>query len=95
MLRRRGVFRQSNCRRVRDDVHVLLAAAAETGFLLLVFGLPLLVVWLWALVDAAVNPGLSTAVRVGWLLAVVLLPGVGALVYVALPGRTRLRLGGQ
>jgi hypothetical protein len=55
----------------------------------------LLLIWLWALVDAAVNPGLSTATRVAWLLAVLLLPGVGALVYVAVPGRTRLRLGGQ
>jgi hypothetical protein len=74
---------------------VALADTAETVLLALVLGVPLLVIWLWALVDAAVNPGLSTASRVAWLLAVALLPGVGALVYVAVPGRTRLRLGGQ
>jgi hypothetical protein len=74
---------------------VALAETAETVLLALVLGVPLLVIWLWALVDAAVNPGLSTASRVAWLLAVALLPGVGALVYVAVPGRTRLRLGGQ
>ena len=49
----------------------------------------------WALVDAARNPQLSTTARVAWLVAVAVLPGVGALVYVAVPGRTRLRLGGQ
>jgi hypothetical protein len=74
---------------------VALAETAETVLLALVLGVPLLVIWLWALVDAAVNPGLSTVSRVAWLLAVALLPGVGALVYVAVPGRTRLRLGGQ
>jgi hypothetical protein len=74
---------------------VLVADALETAFLLLVLGLPLLVIWLWALVDAARNPDLSTSARVAWLLAVVALPGVGALVYVAVPGRNRLRLGGH
>jgi hypothetical protein len=74
---------------------MILADAAETVLLALILGAPLLVIWLWALVDAALNPGLSTSARVAWLLAVVLLPGVGALVYVAVPGRTRLRLGGQ
>lgn len=74
---------------------MLVADAVETAFLLLVLGLPLLVIWLWALVDAARNPDLSTSARVAWLFAVVALPGVGALVYVAVPGRNRLRLGGQ
>ena len=74
---------------------MLVADALETAFLLLVLGLPLLVIWLWALVDAARNPDLSAPARVAWLLAVVAVPGVGALVYVAVPGRNRLQLGGQ
>ena len=95
MLRRRVARRHSKRGEVREDVRVLAADAVETTFLLLVFGLPLLVIWLWALVDAARNPQLSTTARVAWLVTVAVLPGVGALVYVAVPGRKRLRLGGQ
>ena len=57
---------------------------------LMLIGFPALVIWLWALVDAARNPAMSTAVRVAWLVAVIVLPGVGALLYVGLPGRKRL-----
>jgi hypothetical protein len=73
---------------------LLGADAVEVGLALLVVGLPALLIWVWALVDAARNPDLSGAGRAAWLAVVALLPGVGALVYVALPGRRRLRLGG-
>ena len=68
--------------------------SSDTIVALLVFGLPALLIWGWALVDAARNPELSAGARVLWLTVVVLLPGVGALVYIAVPGRERLRLGG-
>lgn len=64
--------------------------SVETVVSLMLIGLPALVIWLWALVDAARNPALSTPARVAWLVAVVVLPGVGALLYVGLPGRERL-----
>jgi len=60
----------------------------------LVIGLPVLLVWVWALVDAVRNDELSAGVRAAWLVAIVLLPAVGALAYVAVPGRRRLRLNG-
>jgi hypothetical protein len=75
---------------VRQDETV--NADAVVAFL--VVGLPALLIWTWALVDAARNEELSTGARAVWLAAVVLLPGVGALAYVAVPGRRRLRLGG-
>ena len=64
--------------------------SAETVIPLMLIGLPALVIWLWALVDAARNPAMSRRARVAWLVAVIVLPGVGALLYVGLPGRERL-----
>jgi hypothetical protein len=64
--------------------------SADTAIPLLLIGLPALVIWVWALVDAARNPVLSTVARAAWLAAVIVLPGVGALLYVAIPGRERL-----
>jgi hypothetical protein len=76
-------------------IHALpLASGVDVAIALLVFALPAMLVWVWAFVDAARNPELSTGQRVAWLAAVALLPGVGALVYIAVPGRRRLRLGG-
>ena len=71
----------------------LAAEALDVALAALVVGLPALLVWVWAIVDAARNPELSGSARVAWLALVVLVPAVGALVYIALPGRTRLRLG--
>jgi hypothetical protein len=71
----------------------LAAEALDVALAALIVGLPALLVWVWAIVDAARNPELSASARVAWLALVVLVPGVGALVYIALPGRTRLRLG--
>lgn len=71
----------------------MAADAVEVTLLLLVVGVPALLVWAWALVDAARNPDLSAGARAAWVALVALLPGVGALAYVALPGRQRLRIG--
>jgi hypothetical protein len=73
---------------------LLGADVVEVGLAVLAVGLPALVIWAWALVDAARNPDLSAPARAAWLAVVALVPGIGALVYVALPGRRRLRLGG-
>lgn len=64
--------------------------SSDTVIPLLLLGIPVLVIWLWALVDAVRNPALSLVTRVAWLAVVLLLPGVGALLYVAIPGRDRL-----
>jgi Phospholipase_D-nuclease N-terminal len=64
--------------------------SSDTVIVLLVIGLPALLIWVWALVDAARNPELSTLARAVWLATVVVLPGVGALLYIAVPGRRRL-----
>ena len=72
---------------------MVAADAVEVTLLVLVAGLPALLAWAWALVDAGRNPDLSAGARAAWLALVALLPGVGALAYVALPGRRRLRIG--
>ncbi len=64
--------------------------SSDTIIALLVIALPALVVWTWALVDVVRNPGLARGARVAWIVAVLVLPGVGALLYVAVPGRRRL-----
>jgi hypothetical protein len=69
--------------------------SADTAIPLVLIGLPVLVIWLWALVDAARNPALSTVARSAWLAAVIVLPGIGALLYVAIPGRERLTTHGS
>jgi hypothetical protein len=71
----------------------IAAEALDVALAALVVGLPALLIWVWAVVDAARNPDLTGPVRVAWLATVLLVPGVGALVYIALPGRKRLRLG--
>ncbi len=63
---------------------------ADTVIPLLFVGIPVLVIWVWALVDAVRNPSLSLVARSAWVVVVLLLPGVGALLYVAIPGRNRL-----
>ena len=64
--------------------------SADLVIPLLFVGIPILVIWLWALVDAIRNPSLSLVTRSAWVAVVLLLPGVGALLYVAIPGRDRL-----
>jgi hypothetical protein len=62
----------------------------DTLIAVLVIGLPALLIWVWAVVDATRNPDLSALARAVWLVVVVLVPGVGALLYIAIPGRKRL-----
>jgi hypothetical protein len=64
--------------------------SADTLIPLLFIGVPALLIWIWALVDAVRNAELSGLARVAWIAAVLVLPGVGALAYIAIPGRARL-----
>jgi hypothetical protein len=64
--------------------------SADTLIPLLFIGVPALLIWIWALVDAVRNADLSTLERAAWIAAVLVLPGVGALAYIAIPGRARL-----
>lgn len=79
--------------RTGDRYGGAIAASLESVFLIAVLGLPLLVIWVWALVDAVRNPGFAPVARAAWVAIVVILPLLGALLYVAIPGRHRLRLG--
>ena len=59
---------------------------AEIIFLLaLLFVIPLALLafafWIWMLVDAIQNKGLSDGEKVGWVLAIALLHALGALIY--------------
>jgi hypothetical protein len=67
---------------------VMLAAVAATvlGSILLplfivCFGVFLFVFWIWMLVDAIENKGLTDGEKVGWVLVVVFLHAFGALLY--------------
>ena len=55
------------------------------GLFLLLFlgtiGLLLFVFWIWMLIDAIQNKGLTDGEKVGWVLAVVFLHFLGALLY--------------
>jgi Phospholipase_D-nuclease N-terminal len=44
-------------------------------------GLLLFVFWIWMLIDAIQNKGLTDGEKVGWVLAVVFLHFIGALLY--------------
>jgi uncharacterized RDD family membrane protein YckC len=46
-----------------------------------VFVLLLFVFWIWMLIDAIKNPGLSGTERIVWVLVIVFLHGLGATVY--------------
>jgi hypothetical protein len=48
---------------------------------LAVVGLLLFVFWIWMLIDAIQNKGLTDGEKVGWVLAVVFLHFIGALLY--------------
>ena len=50
----------------------LCAAAISLG---------LFVLWIWMLVHAIQNKGLSDGERVGWVLAIVFLPFIGSILY--------------
>ena len=48
---------------------------------LAVIGLLLFVFWIWMLIDAIKNPGLSSTERIVWVLVVVFLHLLGAIIY--------------
>ena len=64
--------------------------SVDTVIPLSFIGVPVLVIWSWALVDAVRNPSLTGVARSAWVAVVLLLPGVGAQLYVAIPGGNRL-----
>ena len=49
--------------------------------ILAVIGLLVFVFWIWMLIDAIQNKGLTDGEKVGWVLAVVFLHFIGALLY--------------
>jgi phospholipase D-like protein len=61
------------------------AIGAGIGILLILFfialGLLAFVFWIWMLVDAIKNPGLSGTERIVWVLVIVFLHFLGALIY--------------
>ncbi len=59
--------------------------------LILLIGLPILALWIWALVSAIQNPGLSDGERIGWVLAIVFVHFVGAILYFAIGHQKRNR----
>jgi hypothetical protein len=62
-------------------------------FVALVFGLAIFafVFWIWMLVDAIQNRGISDGEKVGWVMAIVFLHFIGALVYYLIARPKRLR----
>lgn len=49
--------------------------------ILAVIGLLLFVFWIWMLIDAIQNKGLTDGEKIGWVLAIVFLHFLGALLY--------------
>jgi hypothetical protein len=47
----------------------------------LLLGLVGLVIWIWALIDAIKNPGLSSNERLIWILVIIFTSWIGALIY--------------
>lgn len=47
----------------------------------LLFGLLLTIFWIWMLVDAIQNKGLSDGEKIGWVLAIVFVHFLGSLLY--------------
>ncbi|MGC9941727.1 MAG: PLD nuclease N-terminal domain-containing protein [Verrucomicrobiota bacterium] len=58
------------------------------GLLFLIFFLPLALLafafWIWMLVDAIQNKGLTDAEKICWVMAIVLLHFIGALLYLCI-----------
>ena len=72
----------------------MIAIIGLSGFVLLLFLVPLALLftafWIWMLVDAIQNKGLTDGEKVGWILAIVFLHFLGALLYffIGRPKRT-------
>ena len=53
-------------------------------FLIVVFagiGLAILIFWIWMLIDAIQNKGLTDGEKIGWVLAIVFLHIIGSILY--------------
>jgi hypothetical protein len=62
------------------------------GLASLLFGLLMLIAWVWMLVHAVTNGGLSDTEKVVWVLLIVLLPLLGMILYFFI-GRPKKRSG--
>jgi hypothetical protein len=63
---------------------VPLAATTFVEILLLLFiFIPLTLLWLFALIDIFARPDVSGWGKAGWILVILLIPWLGALIYVA------------
>ena len=49
--------------------------------LLIPFALAIMAFWIWMLVDAILNKGLSDGEKIGWVIAIVFLHFIGSLLY--------------
>jgi hypothetical protein len=65
----------------------LVSGFLQTVFLLFIF-LPIILLWLFALADLFIRRDLRAGARVLWLLAIVLIPLLGPLVYLLLRATT-------
>jgi hypothetical protein len=61
--------------------------------ILLLICLPITLFWLWALISAIQNRGLSDGERICWVLAILVLQIVGAVLYYMIGHPKRLRPG--
>ena len=74
-----------------------MEAVAGIGVLILfcvVLGLALTVFWIWMLVSAIQNKGLSDGEKTGWVLAIVFFHFIGSLLYLFI-GYPKRRLAGM
>lgn len=54
---------------------------ADLGIGLIIIGIVLLLIWIWAIIDIARRPGLSTIMKLIWIVVVVAFPFVGVILY--------------
>lgn len=54
---------------------------ADLGFGLILIGIILLLIWIWAIVDIARRPELNTLMKLIWIVVVVAFPFVGVILY--------------
>lgn len=54
---------------------------ADLGIGLIIIGIVLLLIWVWAIIDIARRPELSTIMKLIWIVVVVAFPFVGVILY--------------
>jgi hypothetical protein len=65
----------------------------EHSFFLLLIVLPLILLWIFALADLVRQHSMPRAKRCAWFLLIILVPAVGAIIYVALRTPSEGQLG--